>query len=109
MLEYLKPALSAPVPTSKCCVSLMHHILPQHSRQVCLAGMQELGYVPIIAEDLGVITADVVELRENIGAPGMVVLQFAWGGGATNVHLPHNHYENSVVYPGVLAPLSSHF
>ena len=71
--------------------------------------MQELGYVPIIAEDLGVITADVVELRENIGAPGMVVLQFAWGGGATNVHLPHNHYENSVVYPGVLAPLSSHF
>lgn len=61
--------------------------------------------MPIIAEDLGVITADVVELRENIGAPGMVVLQFAWGGGATNVHLPHNHYENSVVYPGTQAPL----
>lgn len=61
---------------------------------------KELGHAPIIAEDLGVITADVVELRENIAAPGMVVLQFAWGGGATNVHLPHNHYENSVVYPG---------
>jgi hypothetical protein len=61
---------------------------------------QEMGGVPIIAEDLGVITDDVVQLREAIGAPGMVVLQFAWGGGPTNVHLPHNHYENSVCYPG---------
>eukprot|EP00195_Chlamydomonas_chlamydogama_P015568 CAMPEP_0202902880 /NCGR_PEP_ID=MMETSP1392-20130828/18588_1 /ASSEMBLY_ACC=CAM_ASM_000868 /TAXON_ID=225041 /ORGANISM="Chlamydomonas chlamydogama, Strain SAG 11-48b" /LENGTH=555 /DNA_ID=CAMNT_0049589739 /DNA_START=130 /DNA_END=1794 /DNA_ORIENTATION=- len=59
-----------------------------------------LGGVPILAEDLGVITADVVALREAIGAPGMVVLQFAWGGGPTNVHLPHNHYENCFVYPG---------
>ena len=56
--------------------------------------------MPVIAEDLGVITPDVVQLRESIGAPGMVVLQFAWGGGPTNVHLPHNHYENSVCYPG---------
>lgn len=63
---------------------------------------QELGEVPIIAEDLGVITSDVVRLREDIAAPGMVVLQFAWGGGATNTHLPHNHYENCVVYPGAL-------
>ena len=58
--------------------------------------------MPIIAEDLGVITADVHELRQSIGAPGMVVLQFAWGSGATNTHLPHNHYENSVCYPGDL-------
>ena len=56
--------------------------------------------MPIIAEDLGVITADVHALRQSIGAPGMVVLQFAWGSGATNTHLPHNHYENSVCYPG---------
>ena len=61
--------------------------------------------MPIIAEDLGVITPDVVQLREAIGAPGMVVLQFAWGGGPTNVHLPHNHYENSVCYPGALSGL----
>ncbi|KAK9836949.1 hypothetical protein WJX81_002075 [Elliptochloris bilobata] len=61
---------------------------------------QALGHVPIIAEDLGVITPDVVALREAIGAPGMVVLQFAWGSDADNVHLPHNHYENSVCYPG---------
>lgn len=57
--------------------------------------------VPIIAEDLGVITPDVHELRESIGAPGMVVLQFAWGSGSANTHLPHNHYENSVCYPGI--------
>mmetsp|Transcript_13974 Transcript_13974/g.29857 ORF Transcript_13974/g.29857 Transcript_13974/m.29857 type:complete len:605 (-) Transcript_13974:267-2081(-) len=58
------------------------------------------GEVPIIAEDLGVITPDVNALREEIGAPGMLVLQFAWEGGATNVHLPHNHYVQSIVYPG---------
>ena len=118
----------------------------------------KLGSVPIMAEDLGVITTDVVALRwvqrglsgviaiaclceppfegrltpspqqgwgstdsssfstphthfsispclcccrrEAIGAPGMVVLQFAWGGGPSNVHLPHNHYANCFVYPG---------
>jgi 4-alpha-glucanotransferase len=38
--------------------------------------------------------------RQRIGAPGMVVLQFAWGGGTNNVHLPHMHYENSFCYPG---------
>lgn len=59
-----------------------------------------LGAVPILAEDLGVITPDVHALRLAIGAPGMVVLQFAWGGGPTNTHLPHNIYENAVVYPG---------
>ncbi|PNH04623.1 4-alpha-glucanotransferase DPE1, chloroplastic/amyloplastic [Tetrabaena socialis] len=61
---------------------------------------KSLGAVPILAEDLGVITTDVVALREAIGAPGMVVVQFAWGGGPSNVHLPHNHYENCFVYPG---------
>eukprot|EP00227_Mantoniella_beaufortii_P016724 CAMPEP_0197587556 /NCGR_PEP_ID=MMETSP1326-20131121/9137_1 /TAXON_ID=1155430 /ORGANISM="Genus nov. species nov., Strain RCC2288" /LENGTH=609 /DNA_ID=CAMNT_0043152301 /DNA_START=70 /DNA_END=1899 /DNA_ORIENTATION=+ len=59
-----------------------------------------LGGAPIVAEDLGVITEDVVALREAIGAPGMVVLQFAWGGDGRNPHLPHNHYENSFCYSG---------
>ena len=68
--------------------------------QLSACHVQELGHVPIIAEDLGVITADVHALRQSIGAPGMVVLQFAWGSGPTNTHLPHNHYENSVCYPG---------
>lgn len=60
----------------------------------------KLGSVPILAEDLGVITTDVVQLREAIGAPGMVVLQFAWGGGPANVHLPHQHYPNCFCYSG---------
>lgn len=59
-----------------------------------------LGDAKIVAEDLGVITADVVALREACGFPGMVVLQFAWGGDGRNPHLPHNHYENSFCYPG---------
>lgn len=54
----------------------------------------------IIAEDLGVITPDVYELRDAIAAPGMVVLQFAFGSDAKNIHLPHLHASNSVVYPG---------
>lgn len=46
------------------------------------------------------ITEDVVELRKSIGAPGMAVLQFAFGGGPGNPHLPHNHELNQVVYTG---------
>lgn len=39
--------------------------------------------------------------RESIGAPGMVVLQFAFGSRPDNTHLPHMHHPNSVVYPGL--------
>jgi 4-alpha-glucanotransferase len=60
----------------------------------------ELGDLPIIAEDLGVITDDVVALRKGFGLPGMRVLQFAFGGGADNPHLPHMHGPDSVVYTG---------
>ncbi|KAG5050204.1 hypothetical protein JHK85_011307 [Glycine max] len=59
-----------------------------------------VGRINIIAEDLGVITEDVVQLRRSIGAPGMAVLQFGFGGGANNPHLPHNHECNQVVYTG---------
>ncbi|CAI0554685.1 unnamed protein product [Linum tenue] len=59
-----------------------------------------VGDIKIIAEDLGVITEDVVELRKSIGAPGMAVLQFAFGSDAENPHLPHNHEANQVVYTG---------
>ncbi|TVU37764.1 hypothetical protein EJB05_11098, partial [Eragrostis curvula] len=59
-----------------------------------------VGRINIIAEDLGVITEDVVELRKSIGAPGMAVLQFAFGGGSDNPHLPHNHELDQVVYTG---------
>ncbi|MEM7130947.1 MAG: 4-alpha-glucanotransferase [Chloroflexota bacterium] len=59
-----------------------------------------LGALPIIAEDLGEITDDVIELRDQFGFPGMKVLQFAFGGDASNAFLPHNHLPNFVVYSG---------
>jgi len=59
-----------------------------------------LGDLPIIAENLGVITPEVEGLRAECGFPGMRVLQFAFGGDATNEHLPHNHTSDSVVYTG---------
>lgn len=59
-----------------------------------------LGDLPIIAEDLGLITSDVEALRDEFGFPGMRILQFAFGGGADNIHLPHRHINNSVVYTG---------
>ncbi|KAJ6419543.1 4-ALPHA-GLUCANOTRANSFERASE DPE1 CHLOROPLASTIC/AMYLOPLASTIC [Salix viminalis] len=59
-----------------------------------------VGKINIIAEDLGVITEDVVQLRKAIGAPGMAVLQFGFGSDACNPHLPHNHEPNQVVYTG---------
>ncbi|MBL9215953.1 MAG: 4-alpha-glucanotransferase [Opitutaceae bacterium] len=54
----------------------------------------------IIAEDLGVLTESVARLREDTGLPGMLVLQFAWGGDARNAYLPHHATPNAVVYPG---------
>lgn len=59
-----------------------------------------LGSLPIIAEDLGLISADVVALRTALGLPGMRVLQFAFGGDAGNPHLPHNYTRDLVVYTG---------
>jgi 4-alpha-glucanotransferase len=59
-----------------------------------------LGRVPIVAEDLGLITPDVTALRQRFQLPGMRVLQFAFGGDATNPFLPHHHSPDSVVYPG---------
>ena len=59
-----------------------------------------LGRLPIIAEDLGVITPDVVKMRDRFGLPGMKILQFAFGGGADNNDLPHNYTPNYVVYTG---------
>ena len=56
--------------------------------------------MPIIAEDLGVITADVEKLRDDFGLPGMKILQFAFDSGPDNPYLPENHTTNSVVYTG---------
>lgn len=69
---------------------------------------EQLGGLPIIAEDLGEITTDVVEVRKRFGLPGMRVMQFAWSVISTdpfvvdpgNPFLLHNHDANSVVYTG---------
>jgi 4-alpha-glucanotransferase len=58
------------------------------------------GTLPIIAEDLGVVTPDVVALRDAVGLPGMRVLQFAFGDDARNPYLPHNFSTQTVVYTG---------
>src|SRR5262249_44089127 len=60
----------------------------------------ELGRLPLIVEDLGVITPAVERLRDELGYPGMVVLQFGFGGGRDNPHRPENHRRNLVVYTG---------
>lgn len=54
----------------------------------------------LIAEDLGDLLPSVHDLRRATGLPGMAILQFAFGGEATNSYLPHNHEKNCVVYPG---------
>lgn len=53
-----------------------------------------------VAEDLGFITPEVVALREELGVPGMAVLQFAFDPRERSSFLPHNHRENLVVYTG---------
>ena len=60
----------------------------------------ELGPLPVIAEDLGVITPPVTALRKDLGYPGMVVLHWAFGGDARSPHRLENHEEDSVVYTG---------
>ncbi len=61
---------------------------------------RELGGLPVVAEDLGVITPDVEALRDAFGLPGMKVLQFAFAGGADDPYLPHNYPRACVVYTG---------
>ena len=69
-------------------------------RKLFTAIRKALGELPIIAEDLGVITPDVVALREDFGFPGMRILQFGFGGDAKNIDLPHNYVPNVVAYTG---------
>jgi 4-alpha-glucanotransferase len=60
----------------------------------------ELGELPVVAEDLGVITPAVERLRDELRFPGMRVLQFAFDGNPRNPHLPEHHPEHAVVYTG---------
>ena len=61
---------------------------------------KHFGSLPVVAEDLGIITEEVTELRQKHGLPGMRILHFAFDGGPDNPYLPHNHTQDSVVYTG---------
>ena len=76
------------------------HWVPGPGKLVFDALARALGTLPIIAEDLGVITPDVTALRNGCGFPGMCILQFAFGDDASNPYLPHHHTPASVVYSG---------
>jgi len=61
---------------------------------------EELGELPFIAEDLGLITREVDALREQFGMPGMRILQFGFGDRGSHNYLPHRYVPNTVVYTG---------
>ena len=73
---------------------------PTPGKELMTLLQRELGDLPIVAEDLGVITEDVEALRKQFRMPGMKVLQFAFGGTGDNPHLPHMHEPDCVVYTG---------
>jgi len=69
-------------------------------RELFAAIRKACGELPIIAEDLGVITPDVAELRDDCGFPGMRILQFGFSSDMENVNLPHNYQRHVVAYTG---------
>ncbi|MCC7362752.1 MAG: 4-alpha-glucanotransferase [Dehalococcoidia bacterium] len=69
-------------------------------REVFDRACEVLGELPIVVEDLGLITDAVRELRDDLGYPGMDVLQFAFGDSPKNPYLPHNVRSESVMYTG---------
>jgi 4-alpha-glucanotransferase len=74
--------------------------VPGPGAEFFTAVQRELGTLPFIAEDLGVITSDVTALLDHFHLPGNRVLQFAFDGSSDNCHLPHNYVPNTVVYTG---------
>ena len=74
------------------------HWLPGPGESVFRAAEAELGELPVIAEDLGLITKDVEKLRDALGFPGMVVLLWAFQGRKSNPHRLENHRVHQVVY-----------
>jgi 4-alpha-glucanotransferase len=61
---------------------------------------QALGPLPIVAEDLGLLTPEVIALRDSCGFPGMKIVTFAFGGDGSHEFLPHQHGTHCVAYPG---------
>jgi len=69
-------------------------------REMLAAVNNKFHHLPIVAEDLGVITDDVIELKNEFQLPGMKVLQFGFDGNNNNPHLPHRHERDDLVYTG---------
>ena len=74
--------------------------VPVPGEKLLRALQQSFPYLPIIAEDLGVITPDVIALRDKFRLPGMRVLHFAFAEGEANHFLPHHYIPNTVAYTG---------
>ena len=74
--------------------------LPAPGMELLRTIREKLGELPIIAEDLGVITPDVIELRDGFNFPGMKILQFAFDSDEENDFLPHTYPRNCIVYTG---------
>jgi 4-alpha-glucanotransferase len=76
------------------------HFQPGPGEALFEALIAAIGELPIVAEDLGVVTPEVEALRDRYAFPGMKILQFAFGGTATSGFLPHAYTRNCVVYSG---------
>ena len=74
--------------------------VPAPGKALFAAIERALGKLPIVAEDLGLITPDVIELRDGCQFPGMRILQFGFGGDGAHEFLPHNYPHNTIVYTG---------
>jgi len=74
--------------------------LPAPGEELFQALKLDLGELPLVAEDLGIITDEVAALRDRWGLPGMKILQFAFDSDHGHPYLPHNHQANAVVYTG---------
>lgn len=85
---------------AQCQTAEQGHWQPVPGRELFNILQEEFGELPLIAEDLGIISAEVEKLRDDFHLPGMKVLLFAFDSDEKNPYLPHNHDANSVVYTG---------
>jgi 4-alpha-glucanotransferase len=87
------------IPAS-CETAIDGHWVSAPGEQLFDTMLSHFGELPLVAEDLGIITDEVTALREKYAMPGMKILQFAFGGDASNPYLPHQQCEDSVTYTG---------
>jgi 4-alpha-glucanotransferase len=85
------------VPAS-CPTARLGRWAPGPGKALFTAIEQALGRLPIVAEDLGLVTPDVIELREHFGFPGMRIIQEAFSGDASHPFLPHHFVANGLAY-----------